>query len=116
MLHSVAVPLIDDFAMFEFGVVCEVFGLDRSYANLPAFDFRVCGIELLGGNFALDLPRGLKRLNDGTVLQGRASQFRPGIVLENDVPYAAEIESGNAHHPGAHMAALAIVDVATKHA
>jgi len=45
MLHSVAVPLIDDFAMFEFGVVCEVFGLDRSYANLPPFDFRVCGIE-----------------------------------------------------------------------
>jgi transcriptional regulator GlxA family with amidase domain len=45
MLRSVAVPLVDDFAMFEFGVVCEVFGLDRSYAGLEPFDFRVCAIK-----------------------------------------------------------------------
>ncbi len=45
MLHTVAVPVIDDFAMFEFGVVCEVFGVDRSYADLPPFDFRVCGLR-----------------------------------------------------------------------
>jgi len=45
MIRSVAVPLIDDFAMFEFGVVCEVFGLDRSYAGLEPFDFRVCTIH-----------------------------------------------------------------------
>jgi transcriptional regulator GlxA family with amidase domain len=45
MIRSVAVPLIDDFAMFEFGVVCEVFGLDRSYAGLEPFDFRVCSLH-----------------------------------------------------------------------
>lgn len=45
MLTSVAVPLIDDFAMFEFGVICEVFGLDRSYAGLAPFDLRVCGMQ-----------------------------------------------------------------------
>ncbi|GAB0102523.1 helix-turn-helix domain-containing protein [Nocardia sp. JMUB6875] len=45
MLSKVAVVLNDHLAMFEFGVVCEVFGLDRTADGLPAFDFRVCGIE-----------------------------------------------------------------------
>ncbi len=43
MLSKVAVVLIDRAAMFEFGVVCEVFGLDRTADGLPAIDFRVCG-------------------------------------------------------------------------
>ncbi|MFE2959548.1 helix-turn-helix domain-containing protein [Nocardia tengchongensis] len=45
MLFKVAVVLNDNLAMFEFGVVCEVFGLDRTAQGLPAFDFRVCGLE-----------------------------------------------------------------------
>ncbi|MEC3958337.1 helix-turn-helix domain-containing protein [Nocardia sp. CDC153] len=45
MLSKVAVVLNDHLAMFEFGVVCEVFGLDRSSDGLPLFDFRVCGAE-----------------------------------------------------------------------
>ncbi|MFJ4657917.1 helix-turn-helix domain-containing protein [Nocardia sp. NPDC088792] len=45
MLQKVAVVLNDHLAMFEFGVVCEVFGLDRSADGLPLFDFRVCGAE-----------------------------------------------------------------------
>lgn len=45
MLSKVAVVLNDHLAMFEFGVVCEVFGLDRTADGLPGFDFRVCGIE-----------------------------------------------------------------------
>ncbi|MGX1774679.1 helix-turn-helix domain-containing protein [Nocardia brasiliensis] len=45
MLSKVAVVLSDRMAMFEFGVLCEVFGLDRSSYGLPAFDFRVCGAE-----------------------------------------------------------------------
>ncbi|WP_037576560.1 helix-turn-helix domain-containing protein [Phaeacidiphilus oryzae] len=43
MLRSVAVLLVDGTAPFEFGVVCEVFGLDRTEDGVPAFDFRVCG-------------------------------------------------------------------------
>ncbi|MBF9069578.1 helix-turn-helix domain-containing protein [Streptacidiphilus fuscans] len=42
MLRTVAVPLIDDFASFEFGVICEVFGIDRTEDGVPPFDFRVC--------------------------------------------------------------------------
>ncbi len=37
--------LSERLAMFEFGVVCEVFGLDRTGDGLPGFDFRVCGVE-----------------------------------------------------------------------
>lgn len=43
MLSKVAVVLNERLAMFEFGVVCEVFGLDRTMDGLPGFDFRVCG-------------------------------------------------------------------------
>ncbi len=45
MLSKVAVVLSGNVAMFEFGVVCEVFGLDRRDDGLPLFDFRVCGAE-----------------------------------------------------------------------
>ncbi|MFD1813095.1 GlxA family transcriptional regulator [Rhodococcus gannanensis] len=45
MLSHVAVVVLDRVAMFEFGTVCEVFGLDRTDAGVPAFDFRVCGPE-----------------------------------------------------------------------
>jgi AraC family transcriptional regulator, transcriptional activator FtrA len=43
MLSSVAVILIDDFAPFEFGVLCEVFGIDRTDEGVPPMEFRVCG-------------------------------------------------------------------------
>lgn len=46
MLRSVTLPVIDGLAAFEFGLLSEVFGLDRSvYSDVPAFDFRVCGVE-----------------------------------------------------------------------
>ncbi|WP_225728685.1 MULTISPECIES: helix-turn-helix domain-containing protein [unclassified Nocardia] len=45
MLSKVAVVLSRRVAMFEFGVLCEVFGLDRSSDGLPVFDFKVCGAE-----------------------------------------------------------------------
>lgn len=31
---------------FELGVVCEVFGVDRTDDGLPCFDFAVCGVDL----------------------------------------------------------------------
>jgi transcriptional regulator GlxA family with amidase domain len=47
MLKTVAVIVVPNFAVFEFGTVCEVFGLDRSDrgSGVPAFDFRVCTAE-----------------------------------------------------------------------
>jgi transcriptional regulator GlxA family with amidase domain len=43
MLKTVATVLIDEVAPFEFGVICEVFGIDRTEDGVPPFEFRVCG-------------------------------------------------------------------------
>lgn len=43
VLSTVAALVIPDVSPFEFGVVCEVFGLDRTDDGVPPFDFRVCG-------------------------------------------------------------------------
>jgi AraC family transcriptional regulator, transcriptional activator FtrA len=45
MLRTVAVVLFEDVALFEFGVLAEVFGLDRSDDGVPKLDFRVCSLE-----------------------------------------------------------------------
>jgi transcriptional regulator GlxA family with amidase domain len=42
-LRSVSVLVLDQLAVFEFGVICEVFGIDRSADGVPNFDFKVCG-------------------------------------------------------------------------
>ncbi len=34
---------MDNLAVFEFGVICEVFGIDRSADGVPNFDYKVCG-------------------------------------------------------------------------
>lgn len=41
-LRSVAVLLQEPVALFEYGVLTEVFGLDRTDEGVPAFDYRVC--------------------------------------------------------------------------
>jgi transcriptional regulator GlxA family with amidase domain len=45
MLRSVSTLVLDGVAMFEFGVICEVFGIDRSSDGVPSVDFKVCGLE-----------------------------------------------------------------------
>src|SRR6478752_3142861 len=42
-LRSVSALVLDGLAIFEFGVICEVFGIDRSADGVPDFDFKVCG-------------------------------------------------------------------------
>ncbi len=43
MIKSVSALVLDGVAVFEFGVICEVFGIDRSADGVPNFDFKVCG-------------------------------------------------------------------------
>lgn len=45
MIRSVSALVLDGLAVFEFGVICEVFGIDRSADGVPNFDFKVCGPE-----------------------------------------------------------------------
>lgn len=42
-IRSVSTLVLDGLAVFEFGVICEVFGIDRSADGVPNFDFKVCG-------------------------------------------------------------------------
>src|ERR671917_2119966 len=44
-IKSVSALVLDRLAIFEFGVICEVFGIDRSADGVPNFDFKVCGPE-----------------------------------------------------------------------
>lgn len=45
MLRSVAAIVLPGVAPFELGVVCEIFGIDRTETGGPAFDFTVCTPE-----------------------------------------------------------------------
>jgi transcriptional regulator GlxA family with amidase domain len=45
MIKTVSALVLDGLAVFEFGVLCEVFGIDRSTDGVPNFDFKICGPE-----------------------------------------------------------------------
>ncbi|MEV0900234.1 helix-turn-helix domain-containing protein [Actinoplanes sp. NPDC049802] len=45
MLRSVAVIVMPEVAVFELGVLCEMFGYDRTAEGLPGYDFSVCGVD-----------------------------------------------------------------------
>ena len=42
MLRNVAVIAMDEVAAFELGVLCEVFGTDRTADGFPGYRFHVC--------------------------------------------------------------------------
>jgi transcriptional regulator GlxA family with amidase domain len=72
VLENVAVVVLHDFLPFEFGVICEVFGIDRTGDGLPACDFAVVGGEpgpLRSANDFTMQPRyGLDRLREADLI------------------------------------------------
>jgi transcriptional regulator GlxA family with amidase domain len=66
VLRNVAVAVCDAVPAFELGVVCEVFGLDRTGDGLPGYDFAVCAAEpaplRTTSGFVIDTPHGIERL------------------------------------------------------
>ena len=87
VLKSVAVVLFDDVALFEFGVLAEVFGIDRVEDGVPKFDFRVCALEegkpLSARNGTLVVPPyGLDRLLDADLVAIPATRIREGYPPE----------------------------------
>jgi len=66
MLRNVAAVIVDGFTPFELGVVCEVFGIDRSDDGLPTYDFAVVAGEpgplRAEAGFTVSTPYGLDRL------------------------------------------------------
>jgi transcriptional regulator GlxA family with amidase domain len=66
MLRNVAAVIVDGFTPFELGVVCEVFGSDRSDDGLPTYDFAVVAGEpgplRAEAGFTVSAPYDLDRL------------------------------------------------------
>ena len=63
---------------FELGVVCEVFGLDRSDEGLPVYDFAVVSAEgptlRTHAGFTISTPYGLDRLEEADLIVVPAGQ------------------------------------------
>ncbi|MEW2298703.1 helix-turn-helix domain-containing protein [Streptomyces sp. NPDC006655] len=78
MLKNVAAVLLDGVHPFELGVVCEIFGLDRSDEGLPVYDFAVVSAEgpALGTHvpgLTVSTPYGLDRLEEADLIAVPAS-------------------------------------------
>ncbi|MFJ4499093.1 GlxA family transcriptional regulator [Streptomyces sp. NPDC088864] len=72
MLNNVAALMLDDVHPFELGVLCEVFGLDRSDDGLPVHDFAVVSGEgprlRTHAGFTIETPYGLDRLEEADLI------------------------------------------------
>ncbi|MCY1216640.1 hypothetical protein D9M72_285220 [compost metagenome] len=74
MLNSVAVIVVSNFSIFEFGTAFEVFGIDRSArgSGVPAFDFRVCtpkpGDVRLKSGLTMHIDLGLEAAADADLV------------------------------------------------
>jgi len=79
MLQNIAVVVVDEVAPFELGVVCEVFGVDRTPQGLPGYDFAVVAAEpgpvRTSVGFTIDTPYGLDRLEDADLVAVPAAPF-----------------------------------------
>ncbi|MFF4275123.1 helix-turn-helix domain-containing protein [Streptomyces sp. NPDC001536] len=73
MLKNVATVLLDGVHPFELGVICEVFGIDRSDEGLPTYDFAVASAEGPSltthvGGLTVGTPYGLERLEEADLI------------------------------------------------
>jgi transcriptional regulator GlxA family with amidase domain len=71
MLRNIAVVVVNGFLPFEFGTVCEVFGVDRSDDGLPRYDFAVVAGEpppLRTLDFTMQPFYGLERLEPADLI------------------------------------------------
>ncbi|MFF1450579.1 helix-turn-helix domain-containing protein [Streptomyces sp. NPDC058274] len=83
MLKNVAAVLLDGVHPFELGVVCEVFGLDRSDEGLPVYDFAVASAEgptlaTHVAGFTVSTPYGLDRLEEADLVVVPAARDNAG--------------------------------------
>ena len=72
MLRNVAVVVVNGFLPFEFGTICEVFGVDRTDDGLPSYDFAVVAGEpaplRAHNDFTIQPSCGLERLAEADLI------------------------------------------------
>ena len=100
MLKTVAALLVDHVAPFEFGVICEVFGIDRSDEGVPPFEFRVCGErpgEAIRTTVGMQVipEHGLDKLLDADLVAV------PACAIRDEYPPAVLAALRDAHDRGA---------------
>jgi len=101
MLKTVAAVLIDQLAPFEFGVICEVFGLDRTDDGVPPIEFRVCG-EQPGKPLRATIPGVMLTPSHGLDgLDGADLVALPASSVRGDYPPAVLDALRDAHARGA---------------
>src|SRR5260370_17375114 len=92
VLRNVAVVVVNGFLPFEFGTICEVFGIDRSDDGLPSYDFAV----VAGGppplrahnDFTIQPSAGLDRLKEADLIALPAvgdDRLRTGGTFPDDL-------------------------------
>ena len=91
MFTSVALIVLPGVTPFEFGVICEVFGVDRSMlgVGLPAFDLRICtpspGAVKTDTGFSIVVDRDLSATDDAdlvVMVPSHSGDPLPGSVVE----------------------------------
>jgi len=88
MLRNVAAVLVNGFLPFEFGTICEVFGVDRSDDGLPRYDFAVVAGEpppLRALDFTMQPSHGLERLEQADLI---------ALPAVSDVRLSLDADSG----------------------
>ena len=90
MLRNVAVVVVHGFLPFEFGTICEVFGVDRTDDGLPRYDFAVVSGEppplRAHNDFTIQPSCGLQRLADADLIalpavgDDRLAAFPPDLL------------------------------------
>ena len=72
MLRNVAVVVVNGFLPFEFGTICEVFGVDRADDRLPSYELSVVAGEppplRAHNDFTIDPSGGLERLEEADLI------------------------------------------------
>lgn len=71
-MDSVAAIVGSRVAGFELGILCQVFGLDRSDERLPTYDFAICGprpgLVPTTSGFAVEVDHGLDRVAEADLV------------------------------------------------
>ena len=90
MLRNVAVVVVNGFLPFEFGTICEVFGVDRADDGLPSYDFAVVAGEpaplRAHNDFTIQPSCGLERLEEADPDRPARGRRRPAEHLLGPEP------------------------------
>jgi AraC family transcriptional activator FtrA len=104
-MRNVAAVVGSRVAGFELGILCQVFGLDRSDDGLPTYDFAVCGprpgLVPSTSGFAVEVSHGLERVAEADVV---AVPAWPDLDAPLDPGIAAALRA--AHKRGAMLLAV----------